>query len=658
MGFAPEERYSSADRKRGAILAIAGVFGGLEHFLLLPPGASRMQLIDDTHERRYITRGAGSTLAGRYELLKTLGQGGTGSVFMAKHTQVERICAVKVLWKTKEHDERAYKRFLLEAKIAGSLCHVNLTSVYDYGETDEGYPFLVMDFVDGVSLAEVLKQSGKVEITRAVKVCVQICAGLSHAHDRGLVHRDLKPSNIMLVDHEGQEQVKIVDFGIAKVMASANKEQQHLTGTGEIFGTPFYASPEQCMGYSVDGRSDIYSLGCVLYEILTGQKPIEGENTIQTILMHLQEPPAPFSEVCPDLDLPEQLEKIVFKCLEKKPEHRYQTVTDLSIDLGRFLNSKKSGRNGADAGRTAVIGQGSVRATGAVAKKGRLTAFQPMTLLVVGILSAGVALDFFLKGNQKQTATSAVNRSATETTPPLQFAESKPMLDAKLVPAPLPSVELAPVVPMVTARSAAPLHLLPRVGADQQNSKTNSLSIVSPNVVPDQMVDKSDRTEKSTGVQLAANSPAAASEQSVPARKGRQNDHQTEAQLEKAKQSLTQLQMDLVPKIVQEVARITGLNLEWDIDWASFQNNPLALDTFRYYGIEAIRDAIKESTLASKGQESKGGITKIRIRNVSEIYERQVSFREGVLTIGGAWGSGIKGSPSDLEIKLAIAAAQ
>ncbi len=616
-----------------------------------------MQLIDDTPERRYSTREAGSTLAGRYELLKILGQGGTGSVFMAKHTQVERIYAVKVLWKTKEHDERAYKRFLQEAKIAGSLCHANLTSVYDYGETDEGYPFLVMDFVDGVSLAELLKRCDVVDITRAVKLCVQICAGLSHAHDRGLVHRDLKPSNVMLVDHEGQEQVKIVDFGIAKVMVSAGKEQQNLTGTGEIFGTPFYASPEQCMGYTVDARSDIYSLGCLLYEILTGRKPIEGENTIQTILMHLQEPPAPFIEVRPDLNLPTSLEKIVFKCLEKKPEHRYQTVTDLSIDLGRFLDAARAGRNGVDTARTAAVAQSSAKSEAVASKRSRIADLQPMTLLVVGILSAGVALDFLLKDHQKRSAsTKSVQSSQTEISA-WQLADSKPMLESRMAPAPLPKAELAPVVPMVVARSAAPLTLQAIESDDLRNSRDTKPKETSKLVAT--------QTGGSSGAVAVSASPRLDSSPSAPVplksdtvKRSSQIDQQSQAQIEKAGQTLAHLQADVVPKVMQEVEKLTGTNLEWEIDWPSFQNNPLALDTFKYYGIEAIRDAIKESTLANRGQDFRGGITKIRIRNVGEIFERQVSFHEGVLTVGGAWGYGIKGSPSDLEIKLAIAAAQ
>jgi hypothetical protein len=187
-----------------------------------------------------------------------------------------------------------------------------------------------MDFLEGESLADIIRRDKQVPVKRMIPIFMQACEALEHAHQKGVIHRDLKSSNIMLIDFEGKKDfVKVVDFGIAKLMPSSGKQSQNLTQTGEVFGSPIYMSPEQCMAQSLDARSDIYSMGAMMYESLTGQPPLMGNSIIDTMQMHMSTPPKPFRESRPDLDIPEALERVVLKALAKKPEQRYQSMQEL-----------------------------------------------------------------------------------------------------------------------------------------------------------------------------------------------------------------------------------------------------------------------------------------------------------------------------------------
>jgi serine/threonine protein kinase len=182
----------------------------------------------------------------------------------------------------------------------------------------------VMDCLEGQNLNEILLKDVRIPIERAINIFRQTCLGLEHAHKNGVVHRDLKPSNLCLIQGEGgHEIVKIVDFGIAKLLRDSGKEQTRLTQTGEVFGSPLYMSPEQCRAKPIDSRSDIYSLGCLMYECLTGKVPLEGETAYETMTMHVGKAPPPFSKIAPDLRLNASIEALVFRCLEKRPEDRY-----------------------------------------------------------------------------------------------------------------------------------------------------------------------------------------------------------------------------------------------------------------------------------------------------------------------------------------------
>ncbi|MFN8657162.1 MAG: protein kinase [Candidatus Obscuribacterales bacterium] len=270
-------------------------------------------------------------LGERYEVIALIGQGGMGSVYKVRDVQLDKLFAVKVLNAHLVEDQAAYKRFEQEAKAASELTHANVVALYQFSRSETGAPFIVMDYLDGQDLSTVIKSEGYLDVPRALDIGIQAAEALAHAHMKGIVHRDIKPSNIFLLKTPGgMDYVKLVDFGIAKV-AGNEQAGQHLTQTGEVFGSPLYMSPEQCLGNKLDARSDIYSLGCVLHEALTGKPPFAGQNPIKTILSHINDAPIAVSKAGSQAN--EDLEKIVLRCLEKEPANRYQSADDLAFDL-------------------------------------------------------------------------------------------------------------------------------------------------------------------------------------------------------------------------------------------------------------------------------------------------------------------------------------
>jgi serine/threonine protein kinase len=277
-------------------------------------------------------------VGGRYEVLELLGQGGMGAVYKVNHQALNKIFALKALNPGVMTDQKALRRFDAEAKAVGNLSSPYLIQVHDYGLTDSGTPYLVLDFVEGTNLADEIKRLGHIEEKRALDIFSKVCEGLEHAHHNKIVHRDLKPSNIMLTkDANGNEIPKIVDFGIAKRQAVENT----LTQTGEIFGTPLYMSPEQCLGKPIDNRTDIYSLGCVMYEALTGTPPLSGQNPIETVLKHVNDSPAPLRKQCKNWTVSAETEQVVMSCLEKEPGRRPNSAADLQQNLKRISKGKK-----------------------------------------------------------------------------------------------------------------------------------------------------------------------------------------------------------------------------------------------------------------------------------------------------------------------------
>lgn len=287
----------------------------------------------------------GTCLGGKYEILSLLGEGGMGVVFKARHQLMKRIVAIKMLHPHLA-DQGKIKRFRQEAEAAAKLSHPNVITVFEFDITEQGRPYLVMDFLEGVSLSDVIKEQGRVPLERMLELAIQACEGLGHAHSNGIVHRDLKPSNIMLVQTEEQwDSVKIVDFGIAKIIPIEGEDLQKLTQTGELFGSPCYMSPEQCMGLKLDARSDIYSFGCLLYESLVGVPPFKSSHMYETFHKHLNEMP-------PALVIPgscravlERLDAVVFKTMEKNPDKRYQSMAELRADLEEIQKVLRGGPN-------------------------------------------------------------------------------------------------------------------------------------------------------------------------------------------------------------------------------------------------------------------------------------------------------------------------
>ncbi|MBY0549881.1 MAG: serine/threonine protein kinase [Candidatus Obscuribacterales bacterium] len=274
--------------------------------------------------------------ADRYEILSRVGQGGMGMVYKVKHRQKKEFEALKVLHSHLLTDLESKRRFEQEASSCKGLSHRNVLAVHEFGFSKHGQPFMTMEFLDGKSLSSILNEQGRLELRYFINVFTQICDGLHHAHLQGLVHRDIKPGNIMICKNpeKGVELVKIVDFGIAKHHMVRNQEQ--ITPTGNVLGSPAYIAPEQCAGAEADPRSDVYSLGCVMYESLTGQPPFFHDNPIKVLMMQLSEPTPPFNLTCPELDLPAELEEVIMRCLEKDPVARYQTAEDVAVDLWTF----------------------------------------------------------------------------------------------------------------------------------------------------------------------------------------------------------------------------------------------------------------------------------------------------------------------------------
>ncbi len=272
-----------------------------------------------------------------YEIVELLGHGGMGSVYKVKRKIDDQIFALKIMRRELVNNVAAVKRFEQEVKACMSLSNSNLVSVHGLGHAEDGSPYLVMDYLEGESLQQILAKDGILDVNTALPIFIQICDGLSHVHQNGIVHRDIKPSNIMVaLDNETNElRVKLLDFGIARVTDDQNLAQS-LTSTGEIFGSPFYMSPEQCKGDLIDTKSDIYSLGCVLYETLSGKPPFAGNNPVQTILKHLNEQPKPLTEK--QRSMSNSLESVLFKCLEKDPQDRYESIEDLRRDL-KYLSA-------------------------------------------------------------------------------------------------------------------------------------------------------------------------------------------------------------------------------------------------------------------------------------------------------------------------------
>jgi serine/threonine protein kinase len=276
----------------------------------------------------------GHTLDEKYRLEEQLGIGGMGTVYRARHLLIDRPVAVKVLNQRFVEDEAARTRFRREARAAGRLQHANAVTVTDFGESHDGYVYLVMELLEGRTLRDVLAKEAPLDFARAVSLMMQISAAVAAAHEAGIIHRDLKPANIFIVQRaEVPAVVKVLDFGIAKLAADALEEDDHLTLTqvGAMIGTPRYMSPEQCDGAELTPAADVYSLGCILYEMLTGTVPFSGSTPLAIAMKHTSESPRSLREFV--ASIPPALEQIVLHTLEKRPQDRPANAAEFRKEL-------------------------------------------------------------------------------------------------------------------------------------------------------------------------------------------------------------------------------------------------------------------------------------------------------------------------------------
>ena len=269
----------------------------------------------------------GRILGGRYELIEKTGGGGMAVVYKAKCHLLNRYVAVKILRPDLVENEEFVTRFKRESQAAASLSHPNIVNMYDVGQEDDIH-YIVMEYVDGMTLKEYIRKEGRLSCEEAVRIACQVCSALHHAHENNIVHRDIKPQNI-LISRDGT--AKVADFGIARAVTSAT-----VTMAGaNVIGSVHYFSPEQAKGSYVDKKSDIYSLGIVLYEMVTGVVPFEGDSAISVALKHIQEQVTPPGELNPDI--PKSIQYIIERALEKRLEDRYNDAAEMLSDLKRAL---------------------------------------------------------------------------------------------------------------------------------------------------------------------------------------------------------------------------------------------------------------------------------------------------------------------------------
>ena len=272
----------------------------------------------------------GALLAGRYRVLRKLGEGAMGAVYLAEHLNIGRKDAIKVLRDNLASDPEAIARFLRGTRNVSSIRHGNVCAIYDFTETEDGLRFVAMEYVDGPTLKDVLEREGPLPVLRAVDIACQVAAALDAAHDVGIVHRDLKPGNIMLVrGRAGADMVKVVDFDIAK----GTEGGEEVTRLGFVVGTPEYMSPEQLMGEPLDGRSDVYSLGLVLFRMLTNAHPFRAAGTQDIMIARLTSAPMSLAEAHPGIAFPEALQRALDRALQRKPVDRHASAAEFAKEI-------------------------------------------------------------------------------------------------------------------------------------------------------------------------------------------------------------------------------------------------------------------------------------------------------------------------------------
>ena len=277
----------------------------------------------------------GRVISDRFKITGVIAKGGMGKVYRAEQAPLGRVCAVKVLNPSygAGQDPEFHKRFFLEASIASKLTHPNTVTIFDYGKTDDDIYFMAMEYLDGVTLHRAIRQATFLPQERAAHIARQICRALREAHALGVIHRDLKPANIFLVEHGDESDfVKVLDFGLVKHV-SGEARGEELTQAGLFMGSPKYMAPEQIRGERVDTRTDIYALGVILYEMLTGKVPFERASSVQILMAQVHEPPPPLRQINPKIVVSPGFEEAIARCLAKFPDERFASMDEVLAAL-------------------------------------------------------------------------------------------------------------------------------------------------------------------------------------------------------------------------------------------------------------------------------------------------------------------------------------
>jgi eukaryotic-like serine/threonine-protein kinase len=348
----------------------------------------------------------GERLADRYELEELVGAGGMSSVYRARDTLLDRNVALKILHAHYTGDEEYVERFRREARAVARLSHPNIVTVIDRGE-EEGRQFIVFEYVDGENLKELVDRTGPLPVRRAIELALQMARALAFAHEHGLVHRDVKPQNVLL---NGDGEAKMTDFGIARSL-----DVEHgMTQTGTVLGTSNYIAPEQAAGKQVDAHTDVYSLGVVLYELLTAEVPFPGDNFVAVAMKHINEPPPNLLERRPDAPL--RLAAAIDRALQKDPAARFPSMSDFAAELDACLDELGQ----PDADRTAIVGTAVVAPSRP--RRARAHSRWPLVLSVLALLAAAAVLAGVLALGGSKHKRSAATPAAGATAAPVHLA--------------------------------------------------------------------------------------------------------------------------------------------------------------------------------------------------------------------------------------------
>ena len=392
----------------------------------------------------------GMIIRNKYEILGRIGIGGMGVVYRGRHLTFNELCAIKIVNDAIAEDKNFLQRFQTEAVVTRKLRHPNAVRVDDFDYTDDGRPFIVMELVVGKNIGEILHEEGPLRVPRAVRVATQAARALGVAHKLGIVHRDIKPGNIILTtDEQGQETAKVLDFGIAKLLEAAGDVKPGMTMTGMMVGTPLYMSPEQFMGKragdDIDGRTDIYSLGVVLYQMVTARLPFEGDTIYSLMMQHLEGNPRPPHELVPELNIPESLSRVILKAIDKSRDKRFQTAEEFIAGLSQAESEQGTSSQVANA----IVDSDPAQSD--LARNDRAQNDELLRKQITNVAApAGTSQSRSSQGGVSQSRASQSQASQTTPSPP----ESQPSQSAN-VPTPAPSPARPSDSPPVAASSMA-----------------------------------------------------------------------------------------------------------------------------------------------------------------------------------------------------------